>query len=207
MVDPIFWFSLLTIFFSLLSFIFTFIAFYRYRKLARTQQNAKPSNLDSSYEPTPTVKHSVSEVVDNNNNKARQPNQTDPTRLTRSLLLEILPSDSAKWASLFDGKGCDDLNRKATTATDEGNIEKKKKRKAKKKKASSQAEDEKANTGLDSGRILESVSVYPFTSSSSLMQRKIKQQYDELVKCHKSKKLTLPKVTTLYTLFRFFCFL
>ena len=40
----------------------------------------------------------------------------------------------------------------------------------------------------------ELVCLYPFTSSSSATQRKIKQQYDQLVKCHGSKGLTLAQV-------------
>ncbi|KAI3989299.1 hypothetical protein MKX01_004848 [Papaver californicum] len=37
-------------------------------------------------------------------------------------------------------------------------------------------------------------SLYPFTSSSSITQKKIKQQYDQLVKSHDSKALTLAQV-------------
>jgi hypothetical protein len=40
----------------------------------------------------------------------------------------------------------------------------------------------------------ESIRLDPFTSSSSAMQKKIKPQYDELVKCNESKKLTLSQV-------------
>ncbi|KHG19207.1 1-aminocyclopropane-1-carboxylate synthase 3 [Gossypium arboreum] len=35
------------------------------------------------------------------------------------------------------------------------------------------------------------VCLYPFTSTSSATQRKIKQRYDQLVKCHGNKGLTL----------------
>ncbi|PPR94944.1 hypothetical protein GOBAR_AA25725 [Gossypium barbadense] len=38
------------------------------------------------------------------------------------------------------------------------------------------------------------VCLYPFTSTSSATQRKIKQQYDQLVKCHGNKGLTLAQV-------------
>ncbi|RDX81516.1 hypothetical protein CR513_37796, partial [Mucuna pruriens] len=82
-------------------------------------------------------------------------------------------SDSAKWVALL-----------------EGNQTPKKKRKKHKKK---RTEAQPANSGLDSGLRLESTCPYPFTSSSSIMQRKIKQQYDELVKCNHLKKLTLPQ--------------
>ncbi|KAF7843478.1 putative CA-responsive protein [Senna tora] len=191
MHDPIFWFALLIFSASLLSFILTSLSVYK-----KLQRKGKPQNSDSTNsDPAASVKHSASaaEVVDKSNET------DDPSHLTRSLLLEVLPSDSAKWASLFDEKGCDAAanNREVT---DEGQIGKKKKRKAKKKKMSSHGEDEvgggggKANAGSESGLRLDSVCLYPFTSSSSAMQRKIKQQYDELVKCHEAKKLTLHQV-------------
>ncbi|KAL2332283.1 hypothetical protein Fmac_019864 [Flemingia macrophylla] len=67
---------------------------------------------------------------------------------------------------------------------------KKKRKKAKKKRTQPQYG---ANSG--SGLRLESAnSSFPFTSSSSVMQKKMKQQYDELVKCNHLKKLTLPQV-------------
>ncbi|XP_047176662.1 uncharacterized protein LOC124843865 [Vigna umbellata] len=72
---------------------------------------------------------------------------------------------------------------------------KKKKKKPKKKRTDSQTQvEENPDSNSDSGLRLESASYYPFTSSSSFMQRKIKQQYDELVKCNHLKKLTLPQV-------------
>lgn len=189
MHDPTFWFALLIFSASLVSFIFT--SLFVYKKLSKTEQKGRSQNSDSSYDSTTIAKHSVSEVAD----RVRSPNETDPTQLTHSLLLEVMPSDSSKWAGLFDERGCDDPNREVT---DEGQIGKKKKRKAKKKKMNSLAEDEgggeRANSGSDSGLRLESVCLYPFTSSSSAMQRKIKQQYDELVKCNESKTLTLPQV-------------
>ncbi|CAK8560305.1 unnamed protein product [Lathyrus sativus] len=81
-------------------------------------------------------------------------------------------------------------------------LKKKKKRKTKKKKiicSGIEDDDDKRSDGVeressgsdtrpDSGRL------NPFTSSSSVMQKKIKPQYDELVKCNDSKKLTLSQV-------------
>ncbi|TKY48256.1 hypothetical protein E2542_SST25672 [Spatholobus suberectus] len=88
-------------------------------------------------------------------------------------------SDSAKWAGLLGGE----------------QRAKKKRKKSKKKRTDSETRaEESANSGSDSGLRLESSCSYPFTSSSSVMQRKIKQQYDELVKCNHLKKLTLPQV-------------
>ncbi|XP_021716640.1 uncharacterized protein LOC110684493 [Chenopodium quinoa] len=72
---------------------------------------------------------------------------------------------------------------------------KKKKRKGKKKKQK-QLENgmERENKGLgllDKDKL---VCLYPFTSSSSVTQRKIKQQYDQLVKSQESKGLTIAQV-------------
>lgn len=72
---------------------------------------------------------------------------------------------------------------------------KKKKKKPKKKRTDTQTPvEENTDSSSESALRLESASYYPFTSSSSFMQRKIKQQYDELVKCNHLKKLTLPQV-------------
>lgn len=113
--------------------------------------------------------------------------------------MEVLPSDSAKWASLFEDPDSVSSGREGPGAEEQRG--KKKRRKAKKKKANSGAEEVKGGgesegvyTGSDPGVRFESGCLYPFTSSSSAMQRRIKQQYDELVKCNESKKLTLAQV-------------
>ncbi|KAI9079194.1 hypothetical protein K1719_038799 [Acacia pycnantha] len=186
MHDPYFYFALIIFSFSLLSFIFT--AFSVYKKLSERKGTTRHS--DTNTDLTSTVNHSVSVAA---GDRVRQPDEADPSH---SLLLEVLPSsDSMKWTSVLDEKGCVDSNR---DSTDEGQTGKKKKRKTKKKKSNSLTENGseglRANSGSDTGLRLESVCLYPFTSSSSPMQRKIKHQYDELVKCHESKKLTLPQV-------------
>ncbi|XP_057458658.1 uncharacterized protein LOC130749337 isoform X2 [Lotus japonicus] len=103
-----------------------------------------------------------------------RPENSDPVRSV--LMGGALPSDSDDPDSSPRGK--------------------KKKRKAKKKRVNSGAEEknESADPGSDSGVRFETACLYPFTSSSSAMQRKIKQQYDELVKSNDSKKLTLAQV-------------
>ncbi|KAG4972498.1 hypothetical protein JHK82_038168 [Glycine max] len=78
---------------------------------------------------------------------------------------------------------------KVPSLLEEEHRPKKKRKKPKKKRTQA---DDAANSG--SGLRLESTCQYPFTSSSSVMQRKIKQQYDDLVKCNHLKKLTLPQV-------------
>lgn len=117
--------------------------------------------------------------------------------MTHSLLLEILPSNSPKWDALF--KKCDDPARDGSGLEGERvgsdcEEKKKKKKRAKKKRPDSKPEEgggleekkEEAQEGL--------VCLYPFTTSSSATQRKIKQQYDQLVKSHESDGLTLAQV-------------
>lgn len=76
---------------------------------------------------------------------------------------------------------------------------KKRKRRGKKKKKSEVrggGNDESGGDGLVPKLETkpEFVCLYPFTSSSSATQRKIKQQYDHLVKCNSAKGLTLAQV-------------
>ncbi|XP_045800000.1 uncharacterized protein LOC123894143 isoform X2 [Trifolium pratense] len=107
-------------------------------------------------------------------NSPSQPDPNSPTHLKKSVLFQVLPSDPDSVLQNSEVK--------------------KKKRKTKKKKRMNLETEESANTGSDSGIKLEPDCLYPFTSSSSVLQRKIKQQYDELVKSNDSKKLTLPQV-------------
>ncbi|KAK2425195.1 CA-responsive protein [Trifolium repens] len=107
-------------------------------------------------------------------NSPSQPDPNSPTHLTKSVLFQTLPSDP--------------------DSVLENSEVKKKKRKAKKKKKMNLETEECANTGWDWGFKLKPDCLYPFTSSRSVLQRKIKQQYDELVKINDSKKLTLPQV-------------
>nr|AKM76862.1 AT1G17665-like protein [Geranium incanum] len=105
---------------------------------------------------------------------------------THSLLLEILPSDSPEWPGLYSDGNVD-------SCESDRRGKKKKKKRAKKK-----SED---GSGLELGPRVkpELVCLYPFTSSSSATQRKIKQQYDQLVKCHEAKGLTLAQVAQFAT--------
>jgi predicted nucleotidyltransferase len=104
---------------------------------------------------------------------------------------------------LFDeGKSCDPdsdgsgLDREGLGSGGDQRVKKKKKR-AKKKKLNLQAEEgrgERENSGTGSRAMQDLVCLYPFTSSSSAMQRRIKQQYEELVKCNETKRLTMAQV-------------
>lgn len=136
--------------FSLLSF--SLLCFSLYKRLHRTEGQTQ----------NPILEH--------------KPRDLSPTHLTHSLLLEILPSNSAKWEGLFGGE----------------QREKKKKKRVKKKRA--KGGDDAVEEKEKEKEKQELVCLYPFTSSSSATQRKIKQQYDQLVKCHGSKGLTLAQV-------------
>ncbi|KAK6911893.1 hypothetical protein RJ641_023986, partial [Dillenia turbinata] len=118
-------------------------------------------------------------------------NRTHETHQSNSLLLEILPSNSPKLDSVsdWDNKSVEDCGKK------------KRKKRAKKKRTSLESENgeeerertvEREEMGLKEKKEL--VCLYPFTNSSSATQRKIKQQYDLLVKSHESNDLTLAQV-------------
>lgn len=102
-----------------------------------------------------------------------------------SLLLEILPSSSPKWDALFSKEEGvdDDQGEKIGSGQDD---KKRRKKRARKKKPGPNEEERKEKEEL--------VCLYPFTKSCSATQRKIKQQYDQLVKSHGSNGLTLDQV-------------
>ncbi|XP_044495441.1 uncharacterized protein LOC123218213 isoform X1 [Mangifera indica] len=154
------------------------------------------------------------------NASVSQERENDQNPLAAQLLLEILPAKTAaKWAKFFAKKKCeipdgnglghekevDESSDGAGSGGDDSKIVKKKKKKSKKKKLDSKGEEEsngeekegeeKDKRNSDSDNLKhELVYLYPFTGSSSATQRKIKQQYDHLVQCHESKKLTLAQV-------------
>lgn len=86
-------------------------------------------------------------------------------------------------------------------ATGEDESVKKKKRKKKKK---SDCDNFSKNRVVKEKEKDDLVCLYPFTSSSSATQRKIKQEYDQLVKSHDSNGLTLLQV---YFFNHIFCLL
>lgn len=126
---------------------------------------------------------------------------SDPNQqLSRSLLLDILPSDSSKWAQLFSddifGKKGSDLNGFPVGIEEEEEEEEEKKIKKKKKRGKKKRPDrnECSEKVMKKEKKEELVCFYPFTTSTSATQRKIKQQYDQLVKSHESDGLTLAQV-------------
>ncbi|KAF8045398.1 hypothetical protein N665_5014s0002 [Sinapis alba] len=115
-----------------------------------------------------------------------QTGEDKETRLAKSRLYELLLCDKKEEDSDWEG--------------DEG-VSAKKKKKKKKKRGKKKKKSEVREGGNDeSGGVSnletkpEFVCLYPFTSSSSATQRKIKQQYDHLVKCNTAKGLTLAQV-------------
>ncbi|KAK4361823.1 hypothetical protein RND71_017064 [Anisodus tanguticus] len=173
------------LFFFTLSFCsLTILIFSLYTKLTKKKINNTHQHLIkvqqelSIQEPT----------IDNNKD-----DESDPTHLTHSILLEILPSNSLKWAKLF----ANDPN-KIESGLDSETVEDKervkKKKRVKKKRPDSNSEEEgKKDCGVVKEKE-ELVCLYPFTKSSSATQRKIKQHYDELVRSHESNGLTLAQV-------------
>ncbi|CAN1218092.1 hypothetical protein LINPERPRIM_LOCUS1228 [Linum perenne] len=161
-------------FFFAFTLSFTFSLFFLCRTLRRQQRR------DEDHDPA-VKSDSLSKLIDG-------VREIETSHLPHSLLLEILPSDSPKW---------DDTE--ASSAAGDSQRLKKKKRRAKKKRLASKI-DENAGAGeevRDSGLCgmkPELVCLYPFTSASSATQRKIKQQYDQLVKCNEKKGLTLAQV-------------
>lgn len=110
--------------------------------------------------------------------------EPDPGNLARSLLLEILPSSSPKWDTLFSKD--EDVDDDPSGKSGSGQEDKKRKKKRARKKKPGPNEEGKEKEEL--------VCLYPFTKSCSATQRKIKQQYDQLVKSHGSNGLTLDQV-------------
>ncbi|OMO66281.1 hypothetical protein COLO4_30656 [Corchorus olitorius] len=204
-------------FFFSFSLSFFFFFFYFYYRKHHKQQQLQEQEGKSQNEAT-LLNRSLSDIVD----KKPQTREKDPTHLHHSLLLEILPSDSAKWAGLFtaeDRRGGD--TGQVGSGGESGRCEsvgggdqttKKKKKRGKKKRLDSKGEEEngeercsfveeekkkreESGRGRPGSRLKpELVCLYPFTSTSSATQRKIKQHYDQLVKCHENRELTLAQV-------------
>ncbi|XP_062087678.1 uncharacterized protein LOC133794464 [Humulus lupulus] len=188
---PMFAFCFFVFLSSFSVFLLSFAVYKRLKKTEQTQKNQNQNEPNGETRQTPEDK------------------STHLTQSARSLLLEILPSDSPKWESLFENqKGGDpasegsgfDGERSNSVGDQRG---KKKKKRSKKKNSNSKGEDngEEDGSPLDKGDLglgyrakQDLVCLYPFTSSSSVTQRKIKQQYDELMKCHQSKGLTLAQI-------------
>ncbi|PRQ51310.1 hypothetical protein RchiOBHm_Chr2g0142971 [Rosa chinensis] len=157
---------------GLFVFLFTFfiaIPFFVFVKLRKTEHKQQTQN--DLFE----LKRFLSETLAETSQAG---NENDPTHLAQK------------------GSGSEDEEREGSG----GNEKVKKKKRAKKKNTSHLEQDggggedmsEKGNSGPQIKADV--VCFYPFTSSTSATQRKIKKQYDELMKCNASKKLTLSQV-------------
>nr|XP_043614303.1 uncharacterized protein LOC122586375 isoform X1 [Erigeron canadensis] len=112
-------------------------------------------------------------------------------RQLRPLTTNIVPINSND----SNPTDCFLLEKKESEASGAGDhVKKKKKKRTKKKDETLKNEDGKRNEKEEKEKELVCL-LYPFTSTSSATQRKIKQQYDQLVKSHDSANgLTLLQV-------------
>ncbi|CAL9215365.1 unnamed protein product, partial [Arabidopsis halleri] len=157
-------------------------------KASRSRAASYSQKLLSESETKLEPESSPSEISDGAH---YQTHENDPTHLTNSRVYELLLSDK-KEDSDWEG---DHVKKK-----------KKKKKRGKKKKSDLRGDESGGEKQLGEGdgvvmnprtesiSIPEFVCLYPFTSTSSATQRKIKQQYDQLVKCNNAKGLTLAQV-------------
>lgn len=156
-------------------------------------------NSNTAYSPEIRVDNQDNIQTDLQGKTSRSESDSNQ-QLSRSLLLDILPSDSSKWAQLFSddifGKKGSDLDGFPVGVEEEDEEEKKKSKKKKKRRKKKKRLDpnECSEEVMKKEKKEELVCLYPFTTSTSATQRKIKQQYDQLVKSHESNGLTLAQV-------------
>lgn len=183
--------SLLLIVFTLSLFSLSIIVFSLYsRKLFYARTKPKQQEKTENGIETPLL-YSF-QASDENDGKAQLGHGSRATQLTRSIVLEVLPSDSARWAEFFADDGLD----KSGSGLDGDELEEKKKKR--KKRGKKKRPDPNGGGGggeeKKKDKMEELGSLFPFTTSSSAIQRKIKSQYDQLVKSHESTGLTLVQV-------------
>lgn len=185
--------SLLLIVFTLSLFSLSFIVFsLYYRKFFYARTKPKQQEKTENGIETPLL-YSF-QASDENDGKAQLGHGSKATQLTRSIVLEVLPSDSARWAEFFADGG---LDKSGSGLDGDEEEEKKKKRKKRAKKKRPDPNGEGGGGGGEEkkkDKMEELASLFPFTTSSSAIQRKIKNQYDQLVKSHESTGLTLVQV-------------
>ncbi|CDO97917.1 unnamed protein product [Coffea canephora] len=123
-----------------------------------------------------------------------------------SILRGLLPPDSPKWDEPFKDEGPDNKNGSVLDGgrvgdEDEEEEEEEETKKKRKKRAKKKRPDPSSACGgagehdrKKDNKKEELVCLYPFTTSSSAVQRKLKQNYDQLAKSHESNALTLAQV-------------
>ncbi|GLT75585.1 hypothetical protein SLA2020_472980 [Shorea laevis] len=202
--EPMFLFLFLFSFSVSLLFFFSYL----HRKVQNQKERERRQEGEDKVQNDPSLlKRSLEEIVE----KTQQAREKDSTHFSHSLLFEILPTDSAKWGCLFgeekreEGPGPAGSGQEELCDLGGDHRAKKKKKRAKKKRLDSKSEEngedrcsevekEDSIPGARSRLKPELVCLYPFTSTSSATQRKIKQQYEQLMKCHENKGLTLTQV-------------
>lgn len=197
----------------ILLFIFTlslcFLSIFVFTFCSRKFNNPKTIISLKTKQAQKVLLHDNNEINNKNDiaqlDDKQQGNGSKPTRLTptRTIVLEVLPADSPKWAEIFKGEGRDN-NGSAVDGEKVGDEDDEEEEKKKKRKKRAKKKRPDPNSGGDGAgeeerkkgsKKEELVSLYPFTTSSSAIQRKIKQQYDQLVKFHESNGLTLAQVS------------
>ncbi|GAY38567.1 hypothetical protein CUMW_037630 [Citrus unshiu] len=113
-------FMLLVISFFFLTIFFTVTLFLTYKKIKRLQElenyaNVLKGSLSANSNTTHTKTNTNNDNNNNNNNNDNTLHQNqnahaDPTHLPQTLLLEILPSKSAKWDRLLSANAPQDPN-------------------------------------------------------------------------------------------------
>ncbi|KAI5665463.1 hypothetical protein M9H77_15316 [Catharanthus roseus] len=192
--------------FSLLSIsIFVFSLYsksrrrHRHRHHGRERKETQRKKI--SYMNTENATSASGTSVDNQisaETDIRKTSGSDPDVLLDSLLLEMLPSDSPKWYQLLeDDEQIPELE-EVSPGEEEEEQEEEKKKKRKKRGKKKRPGPNGGGGGGGEGEIKKEkeklVCSYPFTTSCSATQKKIKQQYDQLVKSHESNGLTLAQV-------------
>ncbi|XP_073036350.1 uncharacterized protein [Primulina eburnea] len=104
-----------------------------------------------------------------------------------SLLLGVMPADLENWDTV-SGESRDFYDEPDGEYV---SVPEEKKRRKKKKRAKNKTPDSNEEVAKEKDGLL---CLYPFTKSSSATQRKIKHQYDQLVKSHGSNGLTLDQI-------------
>ncbi|KAL2899537.1 tRNA(Ile)-lysidine synthase [Bienertia sinuspersici] len=181
-------FLLLLLSFSLISISLLLLSIFKRLKKADDEEDPRSQTSMSS------LKHILSKISNATQN-------TQQSNSTQSILLEFLPSNPPKWGALFSSVDSGFHSGHSDETEIEDKKKKRKKKKGKKKQLNCHSDlqlengsGSRKNAELGLTNKEELVCLYPFTSSSSATQRKIKQQYDQLVKSHESKGLTLAQV-------------
>ncbi|GAU27434.1 hypothetical protein TSUD_356700, partial [Trifolium subterraneum] len=189
--DPIFSFSFILpfiiIFISSSSIILITLFLSSLRKLPPINPKPDFTRDPEIHDPT---------ILSPNDPQQSQLSPPDEDNLTPNLIFDT-PSPGSENLIKFTE---DDPN--PTLESGQAELKKKKKRKTKKKmmtNSENEIDDDDKSVEVEREQSdlktrPESIRLDPFISSSSAMQKKIKPQYDELVKCNESKKLTLSQI-------------